>query len=174
MIPPLPSSEAVATVLVGAYASRMEEISRRSTLQWASASGYLVFASGAFHEIIEHADGVSGAWAVSLWPVGMLAYLFAYSQWRQICRARTEIECLGKKYGTLGEPITVRAEVPRSPLFDKGWLLWIVFLVIPIVLTLLAAYRMGVTLPCIAALSISLVMAGLMGCLLADKMMPQP
>jgi hypothetical protein len=179
MAPGNKRSEEVS-ILLAAYSSRMEEISRRSTLAWASVSGYLAFSYAAFHEIMDSTDYRSGIWAVSVWPVAMLAYVFAYSQWRQIFRLNQEVHSIevdvARGHSDIHPPLTRRAIDLRGiigGIIDSSGLYWIVLLILPASLGVVAAYQMGVSLASAETLAVSLFAAIVTSCLLAYLRMPQ-
>jgi hypothetical protein len=81
-VTPAESARIAADALLASFKEMKTEISRRSSLSWTAAAGYLVVLYSAAKDVAEgkHLFG----WPLAIWLVSIATYLFVFSQYAVI------------------------------------------------------------------------------------------
>jgi hypothetical protein len=133
-------------VLLASYKSKKDEISRRSTLQQAGSAAYLAVLAGTFQSVLGETKPKGGILVIVTWWVAILAYLFSVSQQREILRLSGDIthSIEQKLKGFAGQDL-LEAWYPYGGhqwFFDRGYLMRIVYFVLPLLLTIWEAEQL--------------------------------
>ena len=130
-------------VLIAVYNAKKSEIARRSSLQLAGITGYLYVLYSSIEPLFWKDHAKAATWIVLVWLAAIVTFLFCYSQQREIRRLSTDVGTVDAALASILDtrsPLLLEKWWPYRTklafLFNHGVLVWIVFLVLPAVLTI--------------------------------------
>lgn len=134
-------------VLISVYSAKKSEIARRSALQFAGITGYLYILYSSIDPLLSKDHAKAAIWIVLVWFAAIVTFLFCYSQQREIRRLSTDVGTVDAALADVlhtRSPLLLERWWPYPTrlafLFDYGVLVWIVFLGLPALLTVVASF----------------------------------